>query len=432
MAPLLDKHLPLHPNSSQYSTLQEERKKDHYSHFILRLAFSSTKDLRDRFVRLESMLFRLRYKLDEARERQKFVESLDFAWEVVTASEKTELAADLRAASGPPRNAEDDGFFKVDWEKVPELVEHRKVFVKWGMAYVPIREQMSLVMNEFTRRLEESLEVSSRLLGTLLTVQLTSRALPNLDEDDRLAPILIHLTRSFATPDAAYDSSQTLPGQFQATAANVDQLAAHFPLCMSQLHTTLRSNSHLKHYGRLQYTLFLKAVGLSLDECILFWRRSFKLMTDDKFNKEYKYNIRHAYGDVGGDANRRGKGYSAYSCQKLLTEPLPSAGQTHGCPYRTFTVDNLVGLLGSTGVSDKDLIKGVREDVLKQRYHVACNRVFEHVHKKEIKEVKDNNIWGPEALDTILHPNEYFKRSYRLKHLGEVMAEQKKEVKDEY
>jgi DNA primase large subunit len=196
---------------------------------------------------------------------------------------------------------------------------------------------------------------------------------------------------------------------------------------MSTLHTTLRANSHLKHYGRLQYTLFLKALGLSLDECILFWRRSFRLMTDEKFNKEYKYNIRHAYGDVGGDANRRGKGYSAYSCQKLLTEPLPTAGQTHGCPYRTFTVDNLVALLATTGVTEREVVKGVREDVGKQRYHVACNRVFEHVHRQDIKEVKESKEWNADQLDTILHPNEYFKRSYLLKHRGEVEVKGEKD-----
>jgi DNA primase large subunit len=159
MAPLLDKHLPLHSNSSRSSTLQAERKKDHYSHFILRLAFSSTEDLRRRFSRLESMLFRLRYRLDDTRERQEFVDSLDFAWEMVSEKERLELADELRASTGPVRKGEDDGFFKVEWEKVPELVEHRRVLLKRGMAYVPVREQMSLVLSEFTKRLDDALEV---------------------------------------------------------------------------------------------------------------------------------------------------------------------------------------------------------------------------------------------------------------------------------
>jgi DNA primase large subunit len=258
---------------------------------------------------------------------------------------------------------------------------------------------------------------------------MTARALPRLDEDDRLSPILAHLSRSFAAPEATYDSSSSLPSHLQPNAANVDALSAHFPLCMSHLHNTLKSTAHLKHYGRLQYTLFLKGLGLSLEDCILFWRRSFRTLTDEKFAKEYKYNIRHAYGDVGGDANRRGRGYTPYSCQKLLTEPLPTAGQSHGCPYRTFSPENLVGLLQNMGVADRDVLKGVREDIGKQRYHVACNRVFEHAHKKELKQVKDQGIWSAAELDTILHPNTYFKRSFLLKHLGD--EEIKKEMDEQ-
>src|ERR1700709_394053 len=128
MAPILEKYLSLHANSSRSSTLQEERRKDHYSHFILRLAFSSTEDLRRRFSRLETMLFRLRYKLDDGRERQDFVNGLDFAWEVVGERERQELGEELRAATGAfGKRNEEEGYFKVEWEKVPELVEQRRV-----------------------------------------------------------------------------------------------------------------------------------------------------------------------------------------------------------------------------------------------------------------------------------------------------------------
>ncbi|KAF2399523.1 DNA primase, large subunit [Trichodelitschia bisporula] len=403
MTPLLDKNLPLHANRTNSSELQAERKKDHYSHFILRLAFSSTEDLRRRFSRLETALFRLRWRTDNVVERQEFTNSLDFNWEMVDDKEKVEMADELRVMTELAGRKAEDGWFKVEWERVPELVEQRKVLIKRGVAYVPVREQMSLVVTEFTKRLDIALEQ-------------TARALPRLDEDDRLSPILAHLSQSFTAPDATYDTSST-PSSLHPTANNIDQLAGHFPLCMSNLHTTLRQTGHLKHFGRLQYTLFLKGMGLSLEDCIAFWRRSFRGMTDDKFNKEYKYNIRHAYGEVGGDANRRGRGYSPYSCQKLLTEALPSVGQTHGCPYRSFTADNLVALLQNTGVRDGEVLNGVREDLARQRYHVACNRIFEHTHKKEIKRVKDDGLWGPAELDTILHPNTYFKRSFMLKHL---------------
>lgn len=82
-----------------------------------------------------------------------------------------------------------------------------------------------------------------------------------------------------------------------------DLVTRHAPACMRNLNTTLRTNKHLKHFGRQQYNLFLKGIGLSVEEALLFWRKSFSGMTDDKFNKEHRYNIRHGYGLEGGRKN---------------------------------------------------------------------------------------------------------------------------------
>lgn len=57
------------------------------------------------------------------------------------------------------QDVEDGGWFKVDFEMVPELVESRRVFLKAGKAYVPVREQMSMVLAGFNARLEKGLEV---------------------------------------------------------------------------------------------------------------------------------------------------------------------------------------------------------------------------------------------------------------------------------
>lgn len=51
--------------------------------------------------------------------------------------------------------------------------------------------------------------------------------------------------------------------------------------------------------------------------------------------------------------------------------------------------------------------------------------VFEHLHKQELKKAKDDGIMSAAQLETIVHPNEYFKRSYLLKNMG------KQEVKRE-
>lgn len=164
ITPLLQKFLPLSSNTSSPSgaadpRLKNERQKDHYSHFILRLAFSATEDLRRRFARAETMLFRFRFQQDDSRERRAFIDSLSLDWDPVSDEEKSEIAENLMNATPGLRRLDDEAWYKVDWEKVPELVERRAVFMKKGKAYVPGRDQLSMIIAEFTARLERALEV---------------------------------------------------------------------------------------------------------------------------------------------------------------------------------------------------------------------------------------------------------------------------------
>ena len=64
----------------------------------------------------------------------------------------------------------------------------------------------------------------------------------------------------------------------------------------------------------------MQVLGLSIDEAIAFWRKAFSRadITDDKFNKEYRYNIRHSYGLEGKRANYAAKRFASstlyYGC----------------------------------------------------------------------------------------------------------------------
>lgn len=48
---------------------------------------------------------------------------------------------------------------------------------------------------------------------------------------------------------------------------------------------------------------------------------------------------------------------------------------------------------------------------------VSCS-VFEHLHKKEIEKARADGVMTANQLETIVHPNEYFKRSFLLKNMG--------------
>jgi DNA primase large subunit len=92
---------------------------------------------------------------------------------------------------------------------------------------------------------------------------MTARFLPRLDEDSRLVPILNNLSQGFLAGVPSEWCTGPEDGKSEGiTAEMVDGLAKkHFPMCMRHLHQSLQRDHHLKHFGRLQYGLFLKVSG---------------------------------------------------------------------------------------------------------------------------------------------------------------------------
>eukprot|EP00069_Balaena_mysticetus_P005937 bmy_05057T0 len=79
-------------------------------------------------------------------------------------------------------------------------------------------------------------------------------------------------------------SSHSYTGQDYSTQGNVGKVSLDqidslstksFPPCMRQLHKALRENHHLRHGGRMQYGLFLKGIGLTLEQALQFWKQEF-------------------------------------------------------------------------------------------------------------------------------------------------------------
>ena len=368
--------------------------------FDFNVIFVCSEDLRSWFIRHESILFRIRWEMFTREDRDLFLESSSFNFEVVSQQQKGSMLDLLRKATPIlTRNGvtvEKEPFYKVPFENVPDLIGRRDVLVSGGWAYVPQTLLISVILAEYKIRLSDSLDA-------------LAKALPRIDDDDRLKPILNNMSKQYAGKDFAADSASL---KDKVTHEDIDKLAVHLPLCMKNLHLQLRRNNHLKHMGRMQFGLFLKGIGLSLEEALIFWRKAFGKMTDDQFQKGgYAYNIRHNYGQEGKRTN-----YTPFSCSKIITTNAPGHGDNHGCPFKHFGADSLHHMLLSQNVDAKGC-KDILELARGGHFQVACTKYFEitrgkfNPHAYNPNENGENETMQHNVMDTITHPNQFFELS---------------------
>ena len=95
---------------------------------------------------------------------------------------------------------------------------------------------------------------------TYFRAQVTAKALPTLEEDNRLVPILNNLSQGFVAGVSSEWVAPLSEGSGDEIRADmVDEIAQkHYPLCMWNMHRNLKKDHHLKHFERLTYGLFLK------------------------------------------------------------------------------------------------------------------------------------------------------------------------------
>ncbi|XP_062344546.1 DNA primase large subunit [Cinclus cinclus] len=365
----------------------EARRKDHISHFILRLAYCQSEDLRRWFLQQEMDLFRYRFNELTESLMQKFLEHVNLSFEAIGEDLKNELAHELSMSTPGftlPK-VKEQMFYKVGLADAVDLFRARKVFIKDGFAYVPFKEIDVIVLNNYRTKLSKALA-------------LTARSLPSIQSDERLQPLLNHLSHSYVGPDYSIQKNTGKISLEQIDALSVKS----FPLCMRQLHRALRDSHHLRHGGRMQYGLFLKGIGLTLEQALEFWKKEFirGKVDADKFDKGYAYSIRHNYGKEGKRTD-----YTPYSCMKIIMSNPPSQGDYHGCPFRHSDPELLKQKLQSYKISPSG-ISQVLELVKGMHYQLACQKYFELTH-----DVDDIGF----ALN---HPNQYFTESQKLLNGG--------------
>uniref|UniRef100_A0AAR2M5H9 DNA primase large subunit n=1 Tax=Pygocentrus nattereri TaxID=42514 RepID=A0AAR2M5H9_PYGNA len=356
----------------------EKRRKDHISHFILRLAYCQTEDLRRWFIQQEMDLFRHRFTDLLPKYKTEFLHRNNLKYDTMSLEEKKKLSDQLINSSYGLSGATivEQDFYKVPFQDALDLVRTRKVFLQGGYAYIPHQDIVTIVLNDFRTRLSKALA-------------LTARSLPAVQSDERLQPLLNHLSHAYVGQD--YSIQKNIG---KVSLEQIDALSAKsFPLCMRQLHKALRDSHHLRHGGRMQYGLFLKGIGLTLEQALQFWRSEFirGKVDADKFDKAYAYSIRHMFGKEGKRTD-----YTPYSCMKVILSNPPSQGDYHGCPFRHSDPELLKQKLQSYKLSPSGIIQ-----------------VGPHTHT-HARTAGSLSLSIEDAGFSLNHPNQYFMESQKL------------------
>ncbi|KAF4390549.1 hypothetical protein F8388_006046 [Cannabis sativa] len=416
----------------------EDLNKDIISHFVLRLVYCRTEDLRKWFLSMETALFRYRFGQKTPEVQRALMAEFGLSYKAVSNSEfesvKDKLVQVERSIGQKDVPTAGAIFYKVPFEEVPELVASRRVFILKGHAYIAANQVVSLVATQFRSHLSKALILTNRKWTSTIREQ----------ENDRLSPIVEALSTSYLGPDYSQPK-----GFSEISVKDIEALAkSSFPLCMRHLFDKLKEDHHLKHGGRMQLGLFLKVVshgifwhhcpmlqaglilgvGLKLDDALSFWKTEFSQKVGaERFDKEYAYGIRHNYGREGKRTD-----YTPYSCQKIISS-TPSVGDHHGCPYRHFShapssgtnvsegaacglgphigskgegrggdggEENLRAALSKMGVNSRAM-EDVMDKVQNRHYQLACTLTFEAVH-------------GASCDSGINHPNQYFSDSQKI------------------
>lgn len=330
------------------------------------------------FVLREMELFKLKFSYLAADDINKFLALNKLKYVPLTDDEVSDIKDGLyESTAGNHLVLERLDFYKVPFTEVLDLVKTRRCYLKDGFAYVSTNDFVSVVASKHESCIQE---------GLMRTLHM----LPTIESDERVFEMIRELHTSYTGKDFAIGSSDSVPIEC------LDQLSKKsFPLCMRAAHEHLRVKHHHKYGGRNQYNLFLKGIGVTMEDALRFWQQELtKLMDYEKFSKEYAYGIRHNYGREGSMIN-----YNPHSCVKIITESI-GPQDTHGCPYKTLDPVALKMRLADCGLSQMH-VHEVATLAGKGHPQLACTKYFELTMDHKLTE-------------GINHPNQYFELSQRI------------------
>ncbi|KAF0690380.1 Aste57867_18215 [Aphanomyces stellatus] len=184
------------------------------------------------------------------------------------------------------------GHLLIPFQEAPYLVRTRATVLKAGICHVQL--QSPEILQVLTQHMRQH-------IAALIQVQCRAcRVYPACLSMERLWPLKVQVDALLREAIHGGGAAPARPLDRIGSAVALQQIEHCVPMCMRHLLETLRTEKHLKYDGRNQLRLFLKGVGFTFDENMLFWREAFAARTSPAvFDKKYAYNVRHTYGLVG-------------------------------------------------------------------------------------------------------------------------------------
>ena len=354
------------------------------SHFLLAIIMCKNESDMKWFIRQETKLFKARLDNQKKYSMYKILSKLGIELSEYITKNNDSLDINkirFRIINNPKKN-ENEKIYFCKFEDALNLVSTHEYYLNKGNIYIPESDLQNLFKLVFEQKMEK----------TLNKIRTKTES---IKKDRRIREIflLFEKEKENIMREEAEKMEKEMPNDEKLSTMNdVDIVSERcFPLCMSLIERHINQYSHLMHFGRLQYTLFLKGAGLSVDEALKFFQKKYEKKTPiDKFEKEYAYNIRHSYGLEGKRVS-----YTPYTCEKIINMNGPMGRECHGCPYKTYSADNLRKILSTCNLNPLDI-----EEIISKKknneYQMACVKYFEGKFPK----VQGEGIG--------IHPNRYF------------------------
>lgn len=208
------------------------------------------------FAERETELFRLKFDSLTSQQKQNFLKANNLNYIPLDYDEIKYEIFENQDCEVDQQNKKNLEFYKVKFSEVLNLVSVRQCILKNGYAYVT---NLSAIIETIHRSyIEKGLLSTHRMMNVI-------------KEDVRIADLLKTIHNERPGHGLVSTDGHTL-------IESIDYLATkYFPLCARMCHESLREKHHLKFFGRNQYQLFLKGIGVSLEDSLKLVNSSKKI-----------------------------------------------------------------------------------------------------------------------------------------------------------